>query len=102
MLPTITAMADIADRMLSSVSGVIADRDVEGARRLEEHDEEMDALRRASFRLLLGSSWEHGVEPAVDVALLGRFYERIADHAVSLARRVRYLVTGEVTSPGVR
>ena len=56
----------------------------------------MDELRRRSFRLMLGESWAHGVEPAIDIALLGRYYERIADHAVSLARRVVYLVTGEV------
>ena len=46
--------------------------------------------------VLLGDSWTHGVEPAIDVALLGRYYERIGDHAVSLGRRVVYLVTGEV------
>ena len=55
----------------------------------------MDQLRGSLFRLMLGDSWDHGVEPAVDIALLGRYYERIADHAVSLARRVVYLVTGE-------
>ena len=58
-------------------------------------DEAVDRLRRASFRELLGSEWTYGVEPAVDIALLGRYYERIADHAVSIARRVVYLVTGE-------
>ena len=56
--------------------------------------EEMDQLRRSSFRQMLADDWPHGVEPAVDIALLGRYYERIADHAVSLARRVVYLVTG--------
>ena len=44
---------------------------------------------------MLGDDWAYGVEPAIDVALLGRYYERIADHAVSMARRVVYLVTGE-------
>jgi phosphate transport system protein len=58
----------------------------------------MDQLRRSSFRLLLGPDWKHGVEPAIDIALLGRYYERIADHAVSLARRVVYLVTGQKPS----
>ena len=52
-------------------------------------------LRRSSFRELLGADWAHGVEPAIDIALLGRYYERIADHAVSIARRVVFLVTGE-------
>jgi phosphate transport system protein len=95
MVPTIERMAVVAEKMVGTVAGIIADRDVEGARRMEEDDEEMDQLRRSSFRLMLDDSWSHGVEPAVDIALLGRYYERIADHAVSLARRVVYLVTGE-------
>ncbi|MGI8953099.1 MAG: PhoU domain-containing protein [Nocardioidaceae bacterium] len=59
----------------------------------------MDTLRRMLFRTLLSESWAHGVEPAIDIALLGRYYERIGDHAVSVARRVVYLVTGEVPAP---
>jgi phosphate transport system protein len=93
--PTIRRMAEVAEHMVDSVADVIADRDVDAAHELEQADDEMDQLRRSSFRLLLGEDWTHGVEPAVDVALLGRYYERIADHAVSLARRVVYLVTGE-------
>jgi phosphate transport system protein len=98
MVPTIQRMATVAEKMVDTVAGIIAERDVEGARRLEEDDEEMDQLRRSSFRLMLDDSWPHGVEPAVDIALLGRYYERIADHAVSLARRVVYLVTGETVT----
>jgi phosphate transport system protein len=95
MVPTIERMATVAVKMVGTVAGVIADRDVEGARRMEEDDEEMDQLRRSSFRLMLDDSWSHGVEPAVDIALLGRYYERIADHAVSVANRVVYVVTGD-------
>jgi phosphate transport system protein len=98
VVPTIQRMAQVAEKMVGTVAGIIAERDVEGARRLEEDDEEMDQLRRSSFRLMLDNSWPHGVEPAVDIALLGRYYERIADHAVSLARRVVYLVTGETVT----
>jgi phosphate transport system protein len=98
MVPTIERMALLAEKMVGTVAGIIAERDVDGARRLEEDDEEMDQLRRSSFRLKLDDSWPHGVEPAVDLALLGRYYERIADHAVSLARRVVYLVTGETVT----
>ena len=98
LVPTIERMASVAEKMVGTAAGVIAERDVEGARAMEEDDEEMDQLRRSSFRLMLADSWEHGVEPAVDIALLGRYYERIADHAVSLARRVVYLVTGETIS----
>jgi len=92
---TITRMASVAEAMVHDVAGIIADRDVEAARRLEEEDEEMDRLRKTEFEIMLADSWSHGVEPAVDMALLGRYYERIADHAVSIARRLVYLVTGE-------
>jgi phosphate transport system protein len=47
------------------------------------------------FRTLLSEHWDAGVEPAVDMALLGRYYERIGDHAVSMARRIVFLVTGQ-------
>jgi len=95
MLPTIKRMAEVAEEMVRQVENVIADRDIEAAVELERCDEEMDQLRSSSFRQMLGDDWAHGVEPAVDIALLGRYYERIADHAVSLARRVVFLVTGQ-------
>ena len=95
--PTIRRMAMVAELMAGKVADIIAERDVEGAKELHEVDEEMDHLRRKSFRELLGANWTHGIEPAVDLALLGRYYERIADHAVSVANRVAYVVTGEAT-----
>ena len=57
--------------------------------------EEMDELRRTQFRVMLSEEWGYGVEAAVDVALLGRYYERIADHAASMGRRIIYVVTGQ-------
>ena len=85
----------VAEVMIAKVEHIIAESDVAAAEELEAADQEMDKLRRNSFRELLGSDWKYGVEPAVDIALLGRYYERIADHAVSIARRVVFLVTGE-------
>lgn len=95
VVPTIARMAAVAEVMIAKVGHVIADSDIAAAEELEQVDEEMDRLRRSSFRELLGSDWKYGVEPAVDIALLGRYYERIADHTVSIARRVVFLVTGE-------
>ncbi|RYP85244.1 phosphate signaling complex protein PhoU [Nocardioides guangzhouensis] len=96
--PTIRKMAMVAELMTGKVADIIADRDVAAAADLHEVDEKMDQLRRKSFRELLGANWTHGIEPAVDLALLGRYYERIADHAVSVADRVHYVVTGELAS----
>ncbi len=92
--PTMERMATVAEDMVSRVTDVIASRDVEAAIALGRDDEEMDQLRRTSFAELLGDEWSHGVEAAVDIALLGRYYERIADHAVSVANRVIFVVTG--------
>jgi len=92
--PTISQMAVVAKDMVSRVHDIILGRDVEAAIALGKDDEEMDGLRRQSFGELLSDDWSHGVEAAVDIALLGRYYERIADHAVSIANRVIFVVTG--------
>ena len=92
--PTMAQMAEVAQDMVARVSQIIADKDVEAAVQLGRDDEIMDRLRRQSFRELLSDQWAHGVEPAVDMALLGRYYERIADHAVSVANRIVFVVTG--------
>jgi phosphate transport system protein len=100
--PTVKRMAVVAEDMVSRVREVITERDVAAAIELGRDDEEMDQLRRTSFTELLSDDWSHGVEAAVDVALLGRYYERIADHAVSVANRVVFVVTGTNPRRSVR
>ena len=95
-VPTVRRMAEVAEDMVGRVGAVIEHRDVDAAEELRRVDEEMDHLRRENFREILNSDWAHGVEPAIDIALLGRYYERIADHAVSIANRVVFVVTGEL------
>jgi phosphate transport system protein len=91
-------MGQIAQRIVTKAGSVIAGQDVELAAELETDDDAMDALHSKLFRILL-DDWDHGIEAAIDITLLGRFYERFADHAVSVARRVVYLVTGEMPTP---
>jgi len=93
--PTVARMAQVAEDMVARVTQIIVGRDVEAAIALGRDDEEMDRLRRTSFTELLSPEWSNGVEAAVDIALLGRYYERIADHAVSVANRVVFVVTGQ-------
>jgi phosphate transport system protein len=93
---TVEQMAATAEDMVARVSQIITRRDVEAAIALGRDDEVMDQLRRRSFAELLSDDWQHGVEAAVDIALLGRYYERIADHAVSVAHRVVFVVTGDL------
>src|SRR5919202_1464667 len=92
---TVLKMGPVAERIVAKAGSVIASNDVAAAVQLEQDDDEMDRLHREVFAALLGGSWDHGIEAAVDITLVGRYYERFADHAVSVARRVVYLVTGE-------
>ncbi|GAB3083876.1 phosphate signaling complex protein PhoU [Nocardioides zeae] len=93
--PTLKRMATVATTMTARVQDVIAHRDASAAADLVLIDDEMDQLRRDTFSAMLQEDWPHGIEAAVDLALLGRYYERIADHAVSVANRVVFVVTGE-------
>ncbi|MER6442117.1 MULTISPECIES: phosphate signaling complex protein PhoU [unclassified Streptomyces] len=92
---TILEMGQLAQRLMAQAAEVIITQDVEAALQLEKDDDRMDELHRMVFQHLMDKQWHHGVETAVDVTLVGRYYERFADHAVSVARRVIYLVTGE-------
>lgn len=93
--PIIERMGRVGVHLADQAGVVLRERDADLARRLEAEDDLMDDLQRELFATLLAPGWRHGVAPAVDIALLARFYERFADHAVSVARRVVFLVTGE-------
>ncbi len=88
-------MAIVAENLSKKVAIVIRDRDTEKAVQLGTDDDEMDILHRRLFTALLDPKWPHGNEVAIDMTLIGRYYERFADHAVSVGRRLYYLVTGE-------
>jgi phosphate transport system protein len=93
--PAFLEAGHVAEMLVTKAGTVIAKQDVEAARELETDDDAMDRLHRGLFRQVLSSDWPYGIEAAIDITLLGRYYERFADHAVSVARRVVYLVTGE-------
>lgn len=99
--PAFLEAGHVAEMLVAKAGTVIATRDVEAARELETDDDAMDRIHRELFRELLSDKWPHGVETAIDITLLGRYYERFGDHAVGVARRVVYLVTGERHVPEV-
>lgn len=91
-----TEMGRIAVDIGNSLKGVLQSGDPDRAEQLADDDDDMDHLHRHLFTLLLHREWNHGVEAAVDITLLGRYYERFADHAVEIGRRVIYQATGEM------
>lgn len=90
-------MSEIADRMAVKIGSVLAKPDADLASELDHDDDAMDELHKNLFAVLLGDDWPYGVETAIDATLLGRFYERFADHAVNVGEHVVYLITGHST-----
>jgi phosphate transport system protein len=92
-------MGEVARSLVHKVGDVVEGRDIELAQAIEAEDDSMDALRRKLFTLVLSPRWAHGTEAAIDMTLLGRYYERYADHAVAVARRTIFIVTGQRPGP---
>ncbi|MBU6313831.1 MAG: phosphate signaling complex protein PhoU [Actinomycetales bacterium] len=98
-LVSITQAMGVAAVAITEKTGVvISTRDTEMALEVERDDDVMDDLHRKLIAILIEPTWKHGIETAIDLTLLGRYYERYADHAVSISRRVYFLVTGRYAS----
>ena len=87
-------LSQVAMEMVVMAGSTLENQNILDAEKMADHDQEADELRSMQFRQILADDWQYGVEAAVDVALLGRYYERIADHAVLMGSRVIYIVTG--------
>jgi phosphate transport system protein len=86
-------MAQEASMMAQRVGDVIADQNLALALEIEQLDDRMDELNVILLQTLM-SDWAGTVDQAVDLTLMSRFYERFADHAVSMARRIVFTMTG--------
>jgi phosphate transport system protein len=91
-------MGRVAVELGNAAQEVLLTCDPDKAARIDEEDDAMDDLHRRLFSVLMDHEWKHGVAAAVDVTLLGRFYERFADHAVEVARRVIFQATGKFSA----
>jgi phosphate transport system protein len=90
-----TEMGYVAEKLATKVATVITTRDTDMALQVEKDDDEMDDLHRKVISGIISNGSSITVESAIDLTLLGRYYERFADHAVAVARRVYFLVKGE-------
>lgn len=94
--PYFERMGQLAVALARKTEQVIRTQDVDLARQVDNDDDEMDDLHRELFTVLMDRNWSHGTAAAVDVTLLSRFYERFADHAVSVSKRTVFVVTGRM------
>ncbi|MGH3822518.1 MAG: phosphate signaling complex protein PhoU [Pseudonocardiaceae bacterium] len=97
--PVLARMSLLASQLAEDAATALEHQDPLSGCRLGVADDEVDALRRHLFDILFAEDWSHGVEQAVDAALIGRYYERFADHAVAIARQVCYMATGRMPEP---
>lgn len=88
-------MGRVAVELGNSAKDVVVSKNSQQAADISREDDAMDHLHQQLFNVLMDSNWKHGVAAAVDITLLGRFYERFADHAVEIGRRVVFEATGE-------
>jgi len=88
-------MDKVASAIGEKLTTILQYKDIERAVELDKDDDAMDNLHRKLIAALLSDDWSFGIEPAIDMTLLGRYYERFGDHAVSIANRVYFTVTGE-------
>lgn len=90
----VSRMAEEAQRLLQGAMDAYAERDVERAEALDVWDDRMDDLHRQLLAELFDA--RESLATTLELALVGRFLERIADHAVAVGDRVRYLVRAEL------
>lgn len=93
-------MGKVAVKLARQTEQVIRTRDVSQAEALDTVDDQVDDIHRHLFTVIMDPNWKHGVAAAVDTTLLGRFYERFADHAVSVGNRMIFVVTGKMPGYG--
>ena len=89
-------MSEEAYRLTRLAIDAYMDLDVSIAAALDDMDDRLDSLQVDLMRTIFDAHETHGLalQPAVQLALIGRYYERIGDHAVNIGERTQYLVTG--------
>jgi phosphate transport system protein len=93
-------MARVAIALGDGAKQVLTSRDLQQAAELHQQDKAMDALHMQLFSALIDHEWKYSVSAGVEAALLGRFYERFADHAVEIGRRVIFMGGGVIPTEG--
>lgn len=89
-----TKMQEFLDETSDNMVAMLADRDAKTAERVILDDDKLDALHKQTFELALDDNVEMTRQQIIDIVLLGRFLERLGDHAVSAARQVVFIVSG--------
>ena len=95
LVDTFAGLGSKAQTIAEKTGLLLESRDLDLCDEIKRDDDEIDTLHRSMFMVVLDHRWPGTAEQAVDLALLGRYYERFGDHAVLIAGHIRYVITGE-------
>ncbi len=93
--PTFVEMGALDVDIARQLVELLRSEDVKLAEEIRNEDDKVDALHLSVFDKMLGESWKGEAVDTVDATLASRYHERFADHAVSIAKKVQYLATGD-------
>jgi len=94
---TFIKMGELDVEVARTLTEVLRTEDLSLVEKLRSLEEELDDLHLAIFEKVLGETWKGEAAATVDATLASRYHERFADHAVSVAKKVAYLATGDWT-----
>jgi phosphate transport system protein len=97
--PIFKEMGSLDIELAKMLVVLLKTEDVAVAEKIRDEDDKVDALHLSVFETVLSDSWSQGTETTVDATLASRYLERFADHAVSIAKKMMYLATGEWNPP---
>lgn len=93
--PTFRKMGELDVSIANTIVELLSSENLKLADRIRDFDDEVDDLHLAVFDTVLGEKWKGEATATVDATLASRYHERFADHAVSIAKKVNYLATGD-------
>ena len=97
--PTFKEMGVLDVEMAKMLVELLKTEDLAIAHKIRDEDDKVDALHLSVFETVLSDTWSQETETTVDATLASRYLERFADHAVSIAKKMVYLSTGEWNPP---
>jgi phosphate transport system protein len=97
--PIFKEMGSLDIELAKMLVVLLKSEDVAVAEKIRDEDDKVDALHLSVFETVLSDSWSQETETTVDATLASRYLERFADHAVSIAKKMMYLATGEWNPP---
>ena len=92
---TFAEMGALDVEIANKLTSLLRSEDVQLAEEIRNEDDKVDALHLSVFDKVLGETWKGEAVDTVDATLASRYHERFADHAVSIAKKVQYLATGD-------